>query len=144
MGNKHYTKIASTLTLKDLLKMYTLSYIIQKGDSAYGREIIQNIQSKAALWSPSHSSLYPLLVSMVEGKENNKDEPDPEKMLLYIAEEEGNRKYYKATEAGEKYYKDASKDFLESLKLTSDFYNTVARELAKFDEDGNLIDSYDK
>jgi DNA-binding PadR family transcriptional regulator len=115
------TKALSTLSSRDFLKMCTLSYIIEKGDSAYGREIMSHIKSKKSVWTPSHGSLYPLLNDMVSDK------------VLYIDEEEGKRKYYKLTRKGKEYYKKASSDFVDTLKQTSKFYESLAGEIVVLD-----------
>lgn len=121
------TKVIKSLSSKEFLKMCTLSYIVEKNDSAYGREIMENLKdnlkSKDSLWLPSHGSLYPALEEMVE------------KEILYIDEEEGKRKYYKLTKKGEEYYKEASKDFVDTLKKTSKFYEEMARGIVLFEEE---------
>lgn len=121
------TKVISTLSSKEFLKMCTLSYIAQKNDSAYGREIMENLKedlkSKDSLWFPSHGSLYPTLNEMVKSE------------ILYIEEEEGMRKYYKMTEKGKEYYKEASKDFVDTLKKTSKFYEEMANTIALFEDE---------
>ena len=111
------TKTINTINSRDFLKMYTLSYIIGKNGSAYGREILSNIRSKNGVWTPSHGSLYPLLEDMVE---NN---------LLVVDQEEGKRKYYKATRKGRHLYKKTSEDFINTLRVTSEFYSNIADDL---------------
>lgn len=123
------TKVISTLSSREFLKMCTLSYIVEKNDSAYGREIMENLKenlkSKESLWFPSHGSLYPTLDEMVKNE------------ILYIEEEEGKRKYYKLTKKGEEYYKEASKDFVDTLKKTSKFYEEMAKGIVLFDNEEN-------
>lgn len=120
------TKVINSISSKDFLKMCSLSYIAEKNDSAYGREILENLKDnlkdKDSLWFPSHGSLYPSLRELVEGG------------YLYVEEEEGKRKYYKLTQEGKDYYKKASVDFVDTLQKTSDFYQRVANDLISIDK----------
>lgn len=111
------TKTINTINSRDFLKMYTLSYIIGKNGPAYGREILSNIRDKNGVWTPSHGSLYPLLEDMVADN------------LLYIDEEIGKRKYYKATRKGRNHYKKVSEEFRNTLLITSEFYANMAEDL---------------
>lgn len=118
------TKTVSNLSSKDFLKMQTLSYMIKKKDSTYGREIIKHIRSKSDTWTPSHGSLYPLLNEMVKN----------EIIYIYDIDVDANIKRYKLTAKGVNYYKDRVEEFKSALKKTSDFFSEMADDLILIDE----------
>lgn len=120
---QYSTKIVNNLSSKDFLRMCTLSYMIKKKDSAYGREIIRHIQGKSVAWNPSHGSLYPLLSEMVK---NN---------MIYVYDEdiETNIKRYKLTTKGVNYYKSRALEFKNTLQKTSEFFDEMADDLVILD-----------
>ena len=124
------TKIVNNLSSRDFLKMYTLSYMM-KEKSAYGREIIKHIRSKSSAWKPSHGSLYPLLNEMVETN----------MIYVYDIDEETKIKTYKLTAKGANYYNDRVIEFKNTLKKTSEFFDSIADELTICDLDCNENDN---
>lgn len=115
--NKYSTFMLSKMSSSMFLKIYTLSFMINKEDAVYGKEIIDYIKSFNTGWQPSHGTLYPILTKMTE------------EGLIKLSYSCEGRKYYSITPWGETYYKDRAADFRKMLSSTSKFYKTIAGEL---------------
>lgn len=115
--NKYSTFMLNKMSSSMFLKLYSLSFMINRGDAVYGKEILDYINSFNVSWKPSHGTLYPILNDMAN-----------EGLISFSYECDG-RKYYTITTWGEQYYRDRAGDFKKMLSATAKFYRTIANEL---------------
>lgn len=115
--SKYSTFMLTKLSSSMFLKLYSLSFMINRGDAVYGLEILEHLRSFKTTWNPSHGTLYPILTEMSE-----------EGLIKLTYSCEG-RKYYEVTPWGESYYRDNVRDFKAKLNTTAKFYKSIAGEL---------------
>lgn len=114
---KYSTMHLNKSSSNDFLKLYTLTFILEKGRPVYGKEVISRIRSFHTAWTPSHGTLYPLLDKMIE------------EGLIEHSHSKNIKKYYNITEKGKEYYVKEIPKFREMLISTVDFYTTAVREM---------------
>lgn len=114
---KYSTIVLNKMSSSSFLELYMLSYMLNKNEGVYGKEILDYIKSFDIAWKPSHGTLYPIIKDMVE------------KGLIELYSEKYNKKVYIITPKGKEYYEEKAKDFKKMLLDSSNFYTKIAEGL---------------
>ena len=107
------------------LTMYTL-FVLKDGEPSYGKQILDQIRKLIgnSSWQLSHGTLYPALAKMV--KEGYIElVTDDEKFTGRIK----NRKYYRITEQGERYFELNKEYFRKEVATSKRFFKAVMNQV---------------